>query len=158
MIPTHITDPHVACRHRLLTAYAWFVAARPIEGSSNPSVSAHKSALAVNEARRKEVLRILALPAPVTPDGLRVTGLAMAIAAEGRAADSDAGLYLTLAARAILGATGESLPPGFTGFGDEPDHDDRDRAAWTGSGSLPAWAQSGKAAPDDADFLVEARA
>jgi hypothetical protein len=82
----------------------------------------------------------------------------MAIVVEGRIADGDSGLYTALAARAILGATQESRPPGFTGFGDEPDYDDRDRAAWTGTGSLPAWARDGKAAPEDADFLAEARA
>ncbi|KMO20632.1 hypothetical protein [Methylobacterium platani] len=148
-------DPHVACRHRLLTAYAWFVAARPIEGSSNPTSSAHHAAQAVNSAKRREVARIFALPAPETLDGLRVFGLALALSLEGTSVEGDTDVA---AACAILSATQEKLPPGFIGFGDEPDYDDRDRAAWTGSGSLPAWAQAGKAAPDDADFLVEARA
>ncbi|KMO30728.1 hypothetical protein VQ02_27615 [Methylobacterium variabile] len=149
------SDPHVACRHRLLTAYAWFVASRPIEGSSNPTSSAPKAARAVNRAKRHEVSRVLALPAPTTLDGLRVFGLALALSLEGTSVEGDTDVA---AARAILSATQESLPPGFIGFGDEPDYDDRDRAAWTGSGSLPAWARDGKAAPEDADFQVEARA
>ncbi|MFH6783573.1 MULTISPECIES: hypothetical protein [Methylobacterium] len=149
------TDPHVAYRHRLLTAYAWFVASRPIEGSSNPSLSAHKAAQAVNRAKRHEVARVLALPVPATLDGLRVFGLALALSLEGTSVEGDTDVA---AARAILSATQEGLPPGFIGFGDEPDYDDRDRAAWTGTGSLPAWARDGKAAPDDADFLAEGRA
>ncbi len=103
------TDPHVACRHRLLTAYAWFVASRPIEGSSNPTTSAHKAAQAVNTAKRREVARILALPAPVTLDGLRVFGLALTLSLEGTSVEGDTDVA---AARAILSATQENLPPG----------------------------------------------
>ncbi|SFV06183.1 hypothetical protein SAMN02799631_04368 [Methylobacterium sp. 174MFSha1.1] len=155
MIASQTTDPHVACRRRLLTAYAWFVASRPIEGGSNPSLSAHKAAQAVNSAKRREVARVLALQTPTTLDGLRVFGLALAMSLEGTSVEGDTDVA---AARAILSATRETLPLGFIGFGDEPDHGDRDRAAWTGIGSLPAWARDGKAAPDDADFLTETRA
>ncbi len=36
--------------------------------------------------------------------------------------------------------TGTELPPRFSGFGDEPDTSERDRALYAAPGSLPAWA------------------
>jgi hypothetical protein len=61
-----------------------------------------------------------------------------------------AAVYLT---RAALAFTSASLPPGFVGFGDEPDCRERDDVLHSGEGALPAWAiaQAEAECTDDED-------
>lgn len=59
-------------------------------------------------------------------------------------------LAAVVATRALLAVTGTALPPGFSGFGDEPDCSERDAALFDKPGSLPAWAVAEAEAEDGA--------
>ncbi|MDE4915260.1 hypothetical protein PQI07_32255 [Methylobacterium sp. 092160098-2] len=128
-------------RARLLAAYTEERASRPIGIRAEfRSIEERASDLVVQ--RCFDVAReVVALPPPTTIDGLALAALAAAILTEANYTNQDP---TTVAAvgmtRAALAFSGASLPPGFVGFGDEPDHKERDTALHAGEGSLPAWA------------------
>jgi hypothetical protein len=128
-------------RARLLAAYAEERASRPVGIRAEfRSIEERASDLVVQ--RCFDVAReVAALPSPTTIDGLALAALAAAILTEADYTNQDP---TTVAAvgmtRAALAFSGASLPPGFVGFGDEPDHKERDTALHAGEGSLPAWA------------------
>jgi len=143
---------------RLLAAYAEDRAARPITGSDGDEIARRAANLVLNRtwALARE---IVSMPPPATLDGLRATALASAILCEAEGTMEDpttvAAIGLT---RAALSITGTPLPPGFGGFGDEPDFKERDRALFNRPGSLPAWAIAEIEAEDAADDMQEATA
>ncbi len=89
-------------------------------------------------------------------EGLRASALASAMLCEAESSTEDpttvAAIGLT---RAVLAVTGTPLPPGFVGFGDEPDYKQRDRALFDPPGSLPAWAIAEIEAEDAANDDVQ---
>ncbi|MCJ2120059.1 hypothetical protein MKK65_26390 [Methylobacterium sp. J-001] len=129
-------------RARLLTAYAEDRASKPI-GSVAEFGTVEEIAADLVQRRPFEVGReIMALSPPKTLDGLILSALAAAVLCEADHTPHDptkvAAIGLT---RAVLAFTGTPLPPGFVGFGDEPDHAARDEALHASpGGTLPAWA------------------
>lgn len=136
-------DPHVALRDAAILAHAEAKAVRPIFETNDPDAPRYRSAFAVDMRMRALLKQVFALPAPRTPEGLAVVGLALAIEVEGllstRCIENED--ILASAARAILSATGAALPSAFLGFGDEPGFAAREAAMLAGPGQLPAWAE-----------------
>ncbi len=125
---------------RLLVAYAEDRAARPISGRDGDETARRAANLVLNRAWAL-ARDVVSLPPPSTLEGLRASALASAMLCEAESSTEDpttvAAIGLT---RAVLAVTGTPLPPGFVGFGDEPDYKQRDRALFDPPGSLPAWA------------------
>ena len=138
-----VPDPHVALRDAVIQAHAEAQAVRPIFETNDPDAPRYRSAFAVDMRMRALLKQVFALPAPRTPEGLAVVGLALAIEVEGllstRCVENEE--IIAAAARAILAATGTALPPAFLGFGDEPGFEAREAAVLAGPGRLPAWAE-----------------
>ena len=140
---------------RLLAAYSEDRACKPI-GSVVRMGSVEEEACRLVLWRCWDLCEeILVLPTPRAFDGLALAALAATIELEVSLCGSEdrqmkAAVALT---RAVLAITGTALPPGFAGFGDEPDSLARDAALFSGQGSLPAWAiakaEAGDAEPDD---------
>ncbi|MCJ2024726.1 hypothetical protein [Methylobacterium sp. J-067] len=135
---------------RLLTLYAEDHNARPAR--DNPETERAAELVA---SRLWETARAVAdLPAPKTLDGLRTTALAAAIIHEfalcgGKDMNDCAAVGLI---RATLAVTGTPLPPGFVGFGDEPDFREREQASMDQRYSaVPAWAVAEIEAEDAAN-------
>lgn len=128
-------------RARLLTAYAEDRARRPISNTAEFGSIEERAGTLVGARLWQTAREILALPPPATVDGLALTALAAMILTEADYYSADptttAAVSLT---RAVMAFTGTPYPAGFIGFGDEPDHEERDEALYTGPGFLPAWA------------------
>ncbi|TXM64445.1 hypothetical protein FV226_26505 [Methylobacterium sp. WL12] len=139
---------------RLLNAYAEDRASKPI-GSGGRIGSVEEEACRLVLWRCWDLCEeILALPTPRAFDGLALAALAATIELEVSLCGSEdrqmkAAVALT---RAVLAITGTALPPGFAGFGDEPDSMARDAVLFRAQGSLPAWAiaEAEAEASDDA--------
>ncbi len=140
---------------RLLVAYAEDRAARPISGRDGDETARRAANLVLNRAWTL-ARDVVSLPPPSTLEGLRASALASAMLCEAESTTEDpttvAAIGLT---RAVLAVTGTPLPPGFVGFGDEPDYKQRDRALFDPPGSLPAWAIAEIKAEDAADEDVQ---
>jgi len=79
------TDPHVAYRQRLHTAFMERRLARPVANEAvHGSLEDDAAALAIR-ASQAIVDEVMDLPAPSTLDGLGMVGLALAIQCEGMA-------------------------------------------------------------------------
>lgn len=139
-------------RARLLAAHAEHCARQPISNTAEFGSVEERASNLVGQRLWATAREVLALPPPTTADGLALTALAAAILTEadhtGDDPTSTAAVSLT---RAVLAFTGGELPKGFIGFGDEPDHEERDRACYTAAGSLPAWALAQAQAECDAE-------
>ena len=127
-------------RDRLLAAYAEDRACRSIEGEA--LINSIEDVASTLVMRRCWGLaeEIVALPPPRTLDGLAVLALAGAILWEVAHPDEMRERSAVALIRSILAMTGTDLPPRFSGFGDEPDVGERDRALYNAPGALPAWA------------------
>ena len=129
-------DPHVPLRDRLIACHAAAMSVRWVIEVEDPDAEPYKAALAVDNALRRLLTEVMAMPAPRTMAGLSVVGLAAAMEVEGalshRCLENEDKLAIT--ARAILSLTGTALPASFLGFGDEPELKARERAILT----LPA--------------------
>lgn len=140
-------------RARLLTAYAEDRQARPMAYRLTGWTLEHE-ACGLVYARCWDIAReIIALPPSMTPEGMGLTALASAILIEADFRENDPTITAAVGlTRAVLAATGTPLPPGFVGFGDEPDHEERDNALHTASnGRLPEWAIAQAEAKLDAE-------
>ena len=131
-------------RARLLASYAEDRASRPVTSRLPGWTVRHEAAMLVQRRCWAIAREVVDLPPPKTADGLALAALASAILVEADFTSNDptvtAAVGLT---RAVLAFTGEPLPPGFAGFGDEPDHRERDQALHNGpEGHLPAWAMA----------------
>ena len=142
--PAPMTAPPVEraeYRARLLIAHAEHCARQPISNTAEFGSVEERAGDLVGQRLWATAREVLALPPPATADGLALTALAAAILTEadhtGDDPTSTAAVSLT---RAVLAFTGGRLPKGFIGFGDEPDHEERDRACYSAVGSLPVWA------------------
>lgn len=115
------TDPHVAYKTKLIDAHACAMAVRPVFEEEHPDSHVYKVALAVDNRMWALIRTVLDLPAPVTPAGLAVVGIALAFEVEGRLIGKpwENEDKIAAAARAILSVTGTVMPAAFTGFGDE---------------------------------------
>jgi hypothetical protein len=82
----------------------------------------------------------VALPPPRTLDGLAVVALAATILWEVSHSDEALDRAAVALIRTVLALSGTDLPPRFSGFRDEDDTPERDRALYAAPGSLPAWA------------------
>ncbi|MFK5600096.1 hypothetical protein ACFZ8E_24320 [Methylobacterium sp. HMF5984] len=82
------------------------------------------------------------LPIPRTLPDLGLTAIASALMWEGEDPSDSMEVAAIGLIRATLAVTGTAMPPGWTGFGDEPGMLERDRALHTGSGVIPAWAMA----------------
>lgn len=128
-------------RTRLLTAYAEDRARRPISNTARGGSIEERAANLVGQRLWSTAREVLALPQPATADGIALTALAAAIMVEAEYTSNEPAITAAVAlTRAVLAFTGAAPPDGFVGFGDEPDHADRDEALYTAAGSLPAWA------------------
>ncbi|MCJ2039568.1 hypothetical protein MKK55_11535 [Methylobacterium sp. J-059] len=138
---------------RLVTAYAEDRASRPIAITAEFNSIEDEASRLVLRRCRDVCVEILALPAPQAADGLALVALAAAITLEvsldGEDNPQPEAVAAVVATRALLGVTGTALPPGFSGFGDEPDCSERDAALFDRPGSLPAWAIAAAEAPDE---------
>ena len=126
-------DPHVPLRDRLIAAHSAAMSVRWVFDAEDPDAEPYKAALAVDNALRRLLTEVMAMPAPRTMAGLSVVGLAAAMEVEGalshRCLENEDKLAVT--ARAILSLTGTKLPASFLGFGDEPDFEARERSILT---------------------------
>lgn len=128
-------------RARLLAAYEEDRLRRPISGRARGGDLEEEAALLVGVRLWQIAREILALPPPATADGLALTALAAMVLTEGDYFDADPTITAAVSlTRAVMAFTGTPYPVGFVGFGDEPDMMERDRAVYSGTGSLPAWA------------------
>ncbi|SDO59774.1 hypothetical protein SAMN05216360_12926 [Methylobacterium phyllostachyos] len=128
-------------RARLLAAYAEDRAQRPISNVAQFGSIEERAAALVGKRLWSTAREILALPPPATTEGLTLTALAATILTEAEFTNDDPAITAAVSlTRAVLAFTGAAYPDGFIGFGDEPDHSDRDKALYTSAGSLPAWA------------------
>ena len=131
-------------RARLLASYAEDRASRPVTSRLPGWTVRHEATMLVQRRCWAIAREVVDLPPPKTADGLALAALASAILVEADFTSNDptvtAAVGLT---RAVLAFTGAPLPPGFAGFGDEPDHRERDQALHDGpEGHLPAWAMA----------------
>ncbi|MCJ2089529.1 hypothetical protein MKK88_26590 [Methylobacterium sp. E-005] len=115
------SDPQVALRDRLIAAHAAAMRVRWVFEVEDPDSSAYKAGLVIDNAMWALIAEVLTLPAPSTPAGLGVVGLALAFQVEGALVGKpwENEDKIAAASRAILAVTGTALPPAFTGFGDE---------------------------------------
>lgn len=153
--PKALPTERAEYRARLLAAYAEDRASRPINSKAEyRSIEDEASSLVI---RRCSALarEVVALPPPATVEGLGLAAIAAAILTEADYTPHTyddptmrAAVYLT---RAVLAFTSTPLPPGFVGFGDEPDHGESDDALHAGPGALPAWAIAEAQAEVDAE-------
>ncbi|MCJ2120670.1 hypothetical protein MKK65_29635 [Methylobacterium sp. J-001] len=127
-------------RTRLLIAYAEDRASRPIGIRARNGSIDEKAADLVQQRCWAIAKEVTALPPPNTIEGLALTALAAAILSEADDRDDPTVIAAAGLTRAVLAFTGTPLPIGFAGFGDEPDHRERDEAVHNAAGSLPAWA------------------
>ncbi|MEE7451553.1 hypothetical protein MRF4_29370 [Methylobacterium radiotolerans] len=128
-------------RARLLAAYEEDRLRRPISGRAEGGDLEEDAALLVGVRLWQTAREILALPPPSTIDGLVLTALAAMVLTEGDYSESDPEILAAVSlTRAVMTLTGTPYPAGFVGFGDEPDHEERDAAVYSGTGSLPEWA------------------
>ncbi|TXM97250.1 hypothetical protein FV242_32030 [Methylobacterium sp. WL64] len=127
-------------RDRLLAAYAEDRACRSIEGEA--LINSFEDVASTLVMRRCWALaeEVAKLPAPRTLDGLAVVALAATILWEVCHGGEKHDVAAVALIRSILVMTGTELPPRFSGFGDEPDVKERDRALYNAPGALPAWA------------------
>jgi hypothetical protein len=138
---------------RQLTAYAEDRACFPIANVAAYGSLEQAATSLVSRRCRDVCVEILTLPPPQAPDGLALAALAAAIELEacwfqGKDRQLNEGIALI---RAVLAITGTALPPGFCGFGDEPDSPERNDALFAAQGSLPAWAIAEAEAADEDD-------
>lgn len=130
-------------RAELLAAYAEQRSVMPLfDPMTDSTTPGYRAAFRV-EARLRDLLTaIIKAPTPTTLEGLGTLALAMAIDAEGNlnGRRGDCEPEYGRAARALVTLTNVALPAGFTGFGDEPDHEARDEALMSRPVTVPAWA------------------
>lgn len=132
-------------RAELLAAYAEQRGCMPLFDCEKDhyGTAGHSAGLRVDWRLRDLLSAVIKAPTPTTLEGLRTLALAMAIDAEGnlsRGQHGDCDVEYGLAARALVILTNVALPAGFTGFGDEPDHEAREAALMSGPVTVPAWA------------------
>ena len=128
-------------RARLLAAYAEDRARRPVSNTAGFGSIEERAAELVGKRLWFTAREVLALPPPATADGLALAALAATVLTEAEYTNDDPAITAAVSLiRAVLMFTGAAHPEGFVGFGDEPDHSDRDKALYTSAGSLPAWA------------------
>ncbi|MCJ2084630.1 hypothetical protein MKK88_01285 [Methylobacterium sp. E-005] len=128
-------------RDRLLTAYEEDRLRRPIGWKVDAGPVEERAASLVGARLWTTAREVLALPPPATIDGLSLAALAAAVLTEADYTSDDPTITAAISlTRAVLAFTGTPLPSGFVGFGDEPDHEERDAALYAAPGSLPAWA------------------
>ncbi|MCJ2068655.1 hypothetical protein MKK75_07545 [Methylobacterium sp. J-030] len=129
----------------LLTAYAEQRAVMPLfDLMADSDTPDYRAAFRVEQCLRELLAAVIKAPTPTTLDGLGTLALAMAIDAEGNLNGhrGDCEPEYARAARALVILTRVDLPAGFTGFGDEPDHEAREEALMSGPVSVPAWART----------------
>jgi hypothetical protein len=138
-------------RARLLAAYAEDRAARPVAGRAKAWSIEDEASILVFQRAAQICAEVLDLPAPQTRDGHGLVAIAAAIMWEASEPHDyqDRGAIAMI--RAMLALTETTMPPGFVGFGDEPDLRARDVALYSGAGSLPAWAIAEAEAAGEAD-------
>ena len=155
MAAAHIQEPteYADHRDRLLAAYAEDRASRPVTAQLPGWAVRHEAAMLVQRRCWAIAREIIDLPPPQTADGLALAALASAILIEADFTSNDPTVTAAVGmTRAVLAFTGAPLPPGFAGFGDEPDHRERDEALHAGpDGHLPAWAMAQAQAEMDDD-------
>ena len=141
-VPAVAAPERADYRARLLAAYADDRACRPINcvaafGSFEEEVCGQ--ILLHTWAVQTEVAT---LPPPATLEGLALAAIATALAWEGEDPKSESKDACAIGLiRAVLAFTGATMPAGFIGFADEPDHMARDRAVHDERpGRLAAWA------------------
>lgn len=128
-------------RARLLAAYAEDRARRPIGITAGFGSIEERAADLVGKRLWLTAREVLALPPPTTTGGLALAALAAAILTEADYTSDDPNITAAVSlTRAVLAFASTPLPDGFVGFGDEPDHEERDAALHAATGSLPAWA------------------
>ncbi|MCJ2070059.1 hypothetical protein MKK75_14855 [Methylobacterium sp. J-030] len=134
--PTEYADH----RDRLLAAYAEDRACRSIDGEVQ--IDSLEDTVCTLVVRRCWTLaaEIATLPPPRTLEGLAVIALGATILWEVSHSDEKHDKAAIGLIRSVLALTGTDLPPRFSGFGDEDDVGERDRALYAAPGSLPAWA------------------
>ena len=139
-VRTHEPTEYADYRDRLLAAYAEDRACCSIDGEAR--VNSLEEVASTLVVRRCWDLAegIATLPAPRTLDGLAVVALAATILWEVCHSDEKHDVAAVALIRSILAMTGTELPPRFSGFGDEQDVNERDRALYNAPGALPAWA------------------
>ena len=129
----------------LLAAYVEQRAIMPLfDLMADSDTPDYRAGLRVDWRLRDLLSTIIKAPTPTTLEGLRTLALAMAIDAEGNLSGGQRGdcdVEYGLAARALVILTRVALPAGFTGFGDEPDHEVREEALMSGPVHVPAWAR-----------------
>jgi hypothetical protein len=140
-------------RARLLAAYAEDRRARPVAAHLGGWTLEHEASKLVYVRCWNLAREIVALPPSTTIEGMGLTALAAAILIECDFTSNDPTITAAVGlTRAILATTGTALPPGFVGFGDEPDHGERDDALHAASdGKLPEWALARAQAKFDAE-------
>lgn len=151
--PASTSSEYAEIRARLLAAYAEDRAARPVSGRAKSWSLEDEASILVFHRRDRICAEILALPAPQTRDGHGLVAMAAAMmweASEPHDYQDRAALAMI---RAMLAFTETTMPPGFVGFGDEPDAKARDAALYAGTGSLPAWAIAEAEAAGEGDTL-----
>lgn len=128
-------------RARLLAAYEEDRLRRPISGRVAGGDIEEEAAHLVGLRLWQTAREVLALPPPTTIDGLGLTALAAMVLTEADYTNNDPTITAAVGlTRAVLAFTGTPFPDGFVGFGDEPDHEERDAAIYSAPGSVPAWA------------------
>ncbi|MCJ2067569.1 hypothetical protein MKK75_01915 [Methylobacterium sp. J-030] len=132
-------------RAELLAAYAEQRAVMPLfDLMADSDTPEYRAGLRVERRLREVLAAIIEAPTPTTLDGLGTLALAMAIDAEGNlnGRRGDCEPEYAHAARALVVLTRVDLPTGFTGFGDEPDHEAREEALMSDPVSIPGWARA----------------
>lgn len=128
-------------RARLLAAYEEDRLRRPISNRAKGGDLEEDAAQLVGRRLWQTAREVLALPPPTTVDGLGLTALAAMVLTEADYTNDDPTITAAVGlTRAVLAFTSTPFPDGFVGFGDEPDHEERDAAVYSAPGSLPAWA------------------
>lgn len=144
--PAAASDERADYRKRLFDAYAEDRAMRPVYGTCDGS-SVEEEACCLVMARVWSIAyEIGKLPPAKTPAGLGLTAMAAALMWEGEDPSDSMDAAVIGLIRSTLIVTSTAMPPGWTGFGDEPGMLQRDRALHTGSGVIPAWAMAEAAA------------
>ncbi|MDR7039862.1 hypothetical protein J2X36_004640 [Methylobacterium sp. BE186] len=134
-------DPHLVYREPIFAAHAEAGDCRPIDNVADPFSIESKACQHVAWRLWNLLDEVADLPAPRTLDGLGVLAVAQALYLEGTVcADTPEALRQAVLVRAALSVTGAALPPGFMGFGDEPEFREREQAALHRIGRIPAWA------------------
>ncbi|MFH6785719.1 MULTISPECIES: hypothetical protein [Methylobacterium] len=151
------SDPlHAEAYRRLLIGYRWHQQARVVSNEARFNSLEEAAATKVSHWLWDQADKAFDLPAPRTATGMRTLVFAMAIMLEGEAAnehfDTEAKRAIRFV-RAVMSSMGLTLPEEYPGFGDEPDHNERDAAIMTRPGWLPAWALDGRSEPYPSDLM-----